>query len=310
MELRHLRYFVAVAEELHFRKAAERLHVAQPAVSEQIRRLEEELGVTLLNRTQRNVALTAAGAALLEQARHVLGCAEMACHAARNARDQESMRLSIGYLPDSLPPSIPRAMRRLAASSPSVQIDLQTGPARRLIEEVRARRLDATVTSLPGPTNGLRVTPLDDEHPVAVLPATHPRAVEPAVRLDRLAPDRLVVLPRDTNPAFHDAIMGLCHRAGIAPALVDVAEPRVEHVLLAVAAGAGLALLPESAALRFASPGVRFVALEGAEPAFRSAVLTHPNADRLATRGFLRILERLAGNGVVHRPRARVELAA
>jgi DNA-binding transcriptional LysR family regulator len=310
MELRQLRYFVAVAEELHFRKAAEGLHVAQPAVSEQIRKLEEELGVTLFNRTPRNVALTAAGAALREQARHVLRHADVARHAARNARDQEMMRLRIGYLSDSLPASIPRVLRHLAASSPSVHIDLQTGPALRLSEEVRAGRLDATVTSLPGPTNGLRVTPLGDQRPVVVLPATHPQAIQPTVRLDRLAPDRLVVLPRDTNPAFHDAIMALCHRAGVSPALVDVAEPRVEHVLLAVAAGAGLALLPESVTDRFASPGVRFVALEGARAAFRSAVLTHPHADSVATRALLRTLERLEGHGVVSGPRASAELAA
>src|SRR5262245_55511020 len=140
MELRHVRYFVAVAEELHFRKAAERLHVAQPAVSEQIRKLEQELGVKLFNRSQRRVGLTPAGVALLEQARHVLRHAEVARQAARNARDQATMQLRIGHLPDSLPASVPRALRQLAASAPSVQVDLQTGPALRLIEEVRARR--------------------------------------------------------------------------------------------------------------------------------------------------------------------------
>src|SRR3954462_5619775 len=92
MELRHLRYFVAVAEALHFRKAAERLHVAQPAVSEQVRKLEQELGVMLFNRTQRSVALTPAGMALLEEARHVLRHAEIAQQAARNAGDRASTR--------------------------------------------------------------------------------------------------------------------------------------------------------------------------------------------------------------------------
>ena len=117
MELRHLRYFVAVAEELHFRRAAERLHVAQPAVSEQVRKLEQELGVRLFDRTQRSVSLTTAGLALLEEARHVLRHAEVAQQAARNARDHATMRLRIGYLSDSLPASVPRALRHLAGSA-------------------------------------------------------------------------------------------------------------------------------------------------------------------------------------------------
>ena len=129
MELRHLRYFVAVAEELHFRRAADRLHVAQPAVSEQIRKLEQELGVRLFDRTPRSVALTVAGVALLEEARHVLRHAEVAQQAARNAGDSATMRLRIGYLPDSLPGE--RAARAAPPRrlGPRVEVALETGPA-------------------------------------------------------------------------------------------------------------------------------------------------------------------------------------
>jgi DNA-binding transcriptional LysR family regulator len=210
VELRHLRYFVAVAEDLHFRKAAERLHVAQPAVSEQVRKLEQELGVKLFNRSQRSVALTTAGAALLEEARHVLRHAKVAQQAARNAGDRATTRLRIGYLPDSLPASVPRALRLLAASAPSVELDLTTGESLRLIEDVRARRLDAVVTTLPAPTSGLRVTALGEQGAVVVLPVTHPRAVDSTIALERLAPERLVVLPRAADPAFHNAVVALC----------------------------------------------------------------------------------------------------
>jgi DNA-binding transcriptional LysR family regulator len=110
MELRHLRYFVAVAEELHFSRTAERLQVAQPAVSEQVRKLEEELGVRLLNRTKRAVSLTEAGAALLSEARRVLQQVDRARLATREVRDRAAARLRIGYTPASLPASVPRAL--------------------------------------------------------------------------------------------------------------------------------------------------------------------------------------------------------
>jgi DNA-binding transcriptional LysR family regulator len=299
MELRHLRYFVAVAEELHFRRAAERLHVAQPAVSEQVRKLEQELGVKLFDRTQRSVSLTVAGAALLEEARHVLRHAEVARQAARSAGDRATMRLRIGYLADSLPSNVPRALRQLAVSAPSVQVDLETGPALRLLEELRARRLDAVVAALPAPANGLRVTPLGDQHAVAVLPASHSHAVDEAIALDRLAPERLVVLPREVNPAFHDAVVAICRDAGLSPTFVTVPEPRIEHVLLTVAAGAGMALVPDSVAERCTVPGIRFVPLAGVGAAFQSVALTHPDTEDIATLSFLRALSRTTRNGAV-----------
>src|SRR3954454_2518596 len=209
MELRHLRYFVAVAEELHFRRAGERLHVAQPAVSEQVRKLEEELGVKLFDRTQRSVSLTPSGTAMLDEARRVLRQADIAQMAARNAHEQATTRLRIGYPSDFLPGSVARAMQVFAAGAPRVEISLETGPTLRLIGELRAERLDAVVVGLPAPTSGLRATPAGPQRLVVALPATHSQAVVAAISLDRLAPERLVVLPPDTNPALHNAVVSI-----------------------------------------------------------------------------------------------------
>jgi DNA-binding transcriptional LysR family regulator len=298
VELRHLRYFVAVAEELHFRRAAERLYVAQPAVSEQVRKLEDELGVRLFDRTRRSVALTAAGAALLEEARRVLQQAEIARLAAVDAAQGPADRIRIGHLPDLLPTGVTRALRMLGAGGTRLQIRLETGPASRLIAQLRARQLDAVIVGLPIPANGLRVTRTGGERAVAALPAGHPHASSSSVALHRLAPERVIVLPRESNPAFHSAVVAICREAGLSPELVELGEARTEHALLAVASGAGMALVPESAAERHVVPGVRFVPLEQDEPAFESAVLTLPaSGEDLATARFLR--------AVVHATRPR-----
>jgi DNA-binding transcriptional LysR family regulator len=125
MELRHLRYFVAVAEELHFRRAAERLRVSQPAVSDQVRKLEEVLGVQLLERTNRRVSLTRAGDAFLEEARRVLQQAERAQRAAIRTGDRVCGRLRLGYLADAVPPALPRALGRFAVATPGVEVALE-----------------------------------------------------------------------------------------------------------------------------------------------------------------------------------------
>src|SRR3954447_8705876 len=169
MELRHLRYFVAVAEELHFRRAAERLHVAQPAVSEQIRKLEAELGVLLLHRTQRSVVLTEAGTVLLEDARRILRQTDAAQRATRRARDGVLSRLRIGYVPDAMPATLPRALRHLRASTPAVQVELEAGSARALLADLRGDRLDAVVVSLPAPVVGLRLTQVGYEVAVVAM---------------------------------------------------------------------------------------------------------------------------------------------
>jgi DNA-binding transcriptional LysR family regulator len=287
MELRHLRYFVAVAEELHFRRAAERLYVAQPAVSEQVRKLEEELGVRLLDRTQRSVSLTDAGVALLREARRVLHQAEVAKLAARNARDHATSCLRIGYVPASLPAIVPRTLQRLAAAMPHLETSLEPGPDLELIAALRAERLDAAIVTLPARTPGLRTTALGGQRAVAAFPAGHDHAVKSEIRLEQVAPERIVVLPRGANRPFYDAVVASCRDAGLSPTLVEMPEAHVERALLAVASGAGMALLPECVAERYVAPGVRFVPLHGDQPAFATAVVTRRDTAHMPTVAFL-----------------------
>src|SRR3954447_11891747 len=163
MELRHLRYFVAVAEELHFRRAAKRLHVAQPAVSEQVRKLEDELGVTLLERTPRSVSLTAAGTAMLGEAKLVLRLADEVQNVARSASEHATARVRVGYVASALPAAVLRALQALRASALGIESTLDAGEPLDLIQAVRTGYLHAAVIPLPGPTAGLHITPLRDQ---------------------------------------------------------------------------------------------------------------------------------------------------
>jgi len=290
MELRHLRYFVAVAEESSFRRAAERMYVAQGAVSEQVRKLERELGVQLLDRTPAGVSLTDAGAVLLTEARRVLHHAEAARVAVRSARDQAMSRLRIGYMPACLPAVVPRAVQRLATAMPRIEASLESGSGLELIKAVREERLDVAVVSVPGTPEGLRVTSLGDQRAIAALPVSHEHALDAEIRLDYAAPGRIVVLPRDANRPLYDGILASCHAAGISPTLVEMPDAHIEQVLLAVASGAGLALLPESVAERYGAPGVRFVPLGGDPPAFATAVVTRRDTEHMPTVAFLRLV--------------------
>jgi DNA-binding transcriptional LysR family regulator len=287
MELRHLRYFVAVAEELHFGRAAERLHVVQPAVSEQIRKLEQELGVRLLNRTKRTASLTEAGAALLVEARRVLQQVEMARFATQKARDRVANRLRIGYTPASLPITVPRALHHVSTSMKGLETILEAGFGMEMLAAVRDERLDAAIVSLPAPTAGLRTTALGHERAIAALPVTHRHAVQPAIRLAQVAPDRIVLLPREASRPFYDAVIAACQDAGVAPWIVEPSGVCVEPALLAVASGAGIGLFPESVADRYSPPGVRFVSIDGDQPAVPTAIVTRRESTHLPTAAFL-----------------------
>ena len=288
MDLRNLRYFVAVAEELHFRRAAERLRVAQPAVSEQVRKLEEDLGVQLLERTPRRVTLTPAGEVFLVEARLVLEQADQARRAAHEARDHADVRLRVGHLPDAVPPALPRVLARFALTAPGVEVLVESCPSLELVERVRDHRLDAAVVCLPAPTGGLCLTPFGEEAAVVALPESHPAADGTSIEPKQLDDLPLLVMARPTNPAFFDVLISAWREAGVAGRMVEVTEPNLEHLLLAVAAGTGAALVPGSVRQRYAAPGVRFLPI-GSSPSCDVALISHPQPASLATAAFLQL---------------------
>jgi DNA-binding transcriptional LysR family regulator len=256
MELRQITYFVAVAEELHFRRAAARLHIAQPAVSEQIRKLEAELGVALFERGPRRVELTEAGRSLQRDATRILRQLDDACQSARDAGLARRGRLRLGYTPHGLPADVAATLTRLRTASRRVGVELTSGPARTLVEDVRGGHLDAAVVFLPAPTRGLRVTGLGFEAAAVAMPASlKPRPRRP-LTLDDLADRRLLTLNRATDPAFHDALTAALVQHDVPVSLHESAATTTEQLLVEVSVGAGTAILPRSAADRLATPGV------------------------------------------------------
>jgi DNA-binding transcriptional LysR family regulator len=301
LELRQLRYFMAVAEELHFRRAAERLYVAQSAISAQIRKLESELGMPLLDRTERGVTLTPAGSALRDEARGLLRQAEALPRAARAAREATAGRLKLGYASFTIPRAVPLALERFRDTAPGIDVVLETGTSLRMIAEVRAGRLDAAVVCLPAPVGGLRITGLGVEPAIAATPAG---PGEEPVTLEQLERTRLVVPPRDANPAFYDAIIAACREADISPSLAHAAQPEVEHLLLSVAAGLGIALLPASVGECHVFPGVRFRSLATVLPIWEAVVVSQAESASTTTAAFLRAA------AIASRPAAIEPLAA
>jgi DNA-binding transcriptional LysR family regulator len=248
MELRHLRYFVAVAEEGHITRAAERLGMQQPPLSQQIKALENELGARLFRRLPRGVELTEAGRALLADAEAILGHLAHAMEATKRTVRGELGRIAVGFT-SSAPfhPFLPRVIRAFREASPLVALTLEEGGTTELIEDLRAERLDAAFIRTPvADPMGVTVNPLVEERMVVALPAGHGLAAEAGdLALGRLAGEVFIVYRRRSGPGLYDAIFAACHAAGFSP-VVGQEAPRIVSTLNLVAAGLGIALVPES----------------------------------------------------------------
>jgi DNA-binding transcriptional LysR family regulator len=245
MELRSLRAFLAVAEELHFGRAADRVRVTQPSLSQQIARLEAELGTTLFHRTSRRVQLSSAGAAFLPGARSALVEAERAARAARAAAEGGTGELIIGALGSALNGVLPPLVRAFAAQSPNVKVDIRQLDTARQLVALHDRRLDVGFVRTAQPASGIVLTPMAEEPLVAVIPVDHPLAANPEVPLSALADEPFVLWPRQASPDFYDQVIASCRQLGFSPNIRFEAQG-AETLLGLIAAGLGVSVQPES----------------------------------------------------------------
>ncbi|MGA4845861.1 LysR family transcriptional regulator [Streptomyces sp. G5(2025)] len=267
MELRQLSYFVTVADELHFGRAAERLHIVQSAVSQQIRRLERELGAALFDRSPRHVRLTGAGERLLPEARAVLAAAERARAAVVRPA---GLRLATST---GLGEHLDRVLAEFAVRAPGVPVELVSGTVRERFEQVLDGRADAAFVRSGEPVPGVRIVPLWDDPLVAVVPASHPLAARPELDLADLAALPLTITARRNNPALVDLVVGACHDAGFEP-LPGPAGGSLQDTLATIGAG----VVPQWTVVYAAharvlhSPRVAFVPFRAPGPALTTGL--------------------------------------
>jgi DNA-binding transcriptional LysR family regulator len=277
LEIRQLRYFIAVAEELHFRRAAARLHISQPPLSQQIARLEGELGVRLLNRTRRRVELTAAGEAFLRDARAMLEELDVAVSTVRRIDAGQAGVLRVNFVGSALLSIVPGIVTRFRRRRPAVELELRE---RSTLEQLRALAsgiVDVGLVRPPiDPDEALWTEVVMRERTVAAIPVGHPLARLQRVSLRRLAAEPLVLFPREQAPGFHDLLTGRLAATGTSPRVVQYA-PEMLTIIGLVAAGIGVSPVPASVA-GLGLEGVTYRPLVGA-PATELLAVTRAGDD-------------------------------
>lgn len=294
MDIRHLRYFVMLCDELHFGRAASRLHIVQPALSQQIQRLELELGVELLWRTKREVRVTGPGAVLYDRAKAILEEVDLAVSDTKRAARGEFGRLSLGFVGPATYSVLPGIIEAYRARVPDIELALDEATTTEQLARIRAGTLDAGFVRLPVLEEGIVVEPVLVEPLVALVSARHRLAREPCIEICQLAEESFILVPRPAEPMLHDYYIGECEAAGFSPRVVHSTD-RIITLVALVAAGIGVSLVPETVG-RLRPGDTVAVPLTGVEPALALAVATSADNPGAAVAPFLQIVREVCGS--------------
>ncbi|MGW0958426.1 LysR family transcriptional regulator [Streptomyces gelaticus] len=290
MELRHLTAFVAVAEELHFGRAAKRLQMAQPPLSQQIRRLEKELGVQLFERNTRSVRLTSAGESFLQPVRTVLDDLDTAVRAAKAAGRGECGRVTIGFAGASSHETLPLLTRAVRAAHPALELVMRGQTyANVALDRVADGSLDLGFVRLPVTRPGVAYRVIDEEELVCALPSDHPLARLESVPIGVLAEEPFVSFPANTGSTVRDTMVEACEAAGFNPRVVQEA-PDSYTILALVAAGVGVTLTVTSVQ-HIQQNGLVYRPLTGPPIRLRAALAWRADTASAALRAVLAVAE-------------------
>jgi DNA-binding transcriptional LysR family regulator len=285
MNLHQLRQFVAIAEELHFGRAAERLGQTQPPLSMAMQALERELGVRLLERSRRGVSLTAAGTVFLDEARAIVERSARAVELARSAERGNVGRIAVGFIAATAYTLLPIVVREFVARFPAVKLDLQELTMPRLFEAFRREDIDVGLMRPIASDLPLSFETILEEPMVVALPTGHALAKLARIPAKRLAEESFVMFPRIPGTLFHDLIVGFCRDAGFVPRISQEAT-QTHAVLGLVSAGLGVALVPDSVRI-IGMRGVVFRPLAANAPRAPVAVAWRDGNNSPFVRGFL-----------------------
>jgi DNA-binding transcriptional LysR family regulator len=294
IELRQLRYFVAVAEESHFGRAALRLHMTQPPLSQTIQSLEVALGTSLFSRTKRRVVLTPAGLALLPEARRILQQAGALPDLARRAASGASGLLSLSFVSTADYSILPPLLREFRESHPQVRIDLREATTDIQLEDLMQGRIDAGLLIPPLPDKAKAEldyqTVLSEPLILAAPSGLKPLCGKNSVSLKALADVPLIIFPRRIAPAFHDAILACFRDAGLTPHIGQEAI-QMQTIVGLVSAGMGIALVPQSVS-NLKRPGVEYKSLANKAPSIETGLAWRRDNDSPVLRAFLELLRK------------------
>lgn len=291
IELRHLRYFIAVAEELHFGRAAARLHMAQPPLSQQIRQLEEELGFQLFHRTKRSVQLTEAGAVFLAECQRIMQQLDQAVQLGQQVSRGERGQLVIGFVSSAAYSVLPTLLQNFRAAAPEVSLELHELTTDQQVQWLRDRRMDVGLVRPPVDDPSFCLMPLFEEPLVVALPQQHPLAQQPAVSLRDLAGKPFILFPRPLAPGLYDQIISLCQQSGFSPAIVQEAI-QMQTIISLVAAEMGVAIVPLSLQ-NLQRTGVVYRKLQEPTPKAAIALLTRQLDPSPTVQRFLAIAQKI-----------------
>ncbi|HTD16659.1 MAG TPA: LysR family transcriptional regulator [Chthoniobacterales bacterium] len=273
MELRHVRYFLAVAEEQNFTRAAKKVGIGQPPLSQQIRALEDELGTPLFHRLSHGAELTSAGKAFLPEAQAMMRQAERAKKIARLGAKGQVGQLRVGFTSSAVfRPIVPQILRDFHQKHPEVELSLTEHDTSDLLKLLTEQQLDASFIR-PGPQNpgGFDVHRFKDESSKAALPLGHPLAKRRTVKLSALSHEPFVIFPRKAGPSLFDGIIESCRRSGFDP-FIAYEAPQISSAPNLVAAGLGVSIVPLSIAAQIRVKGVAYLPIAGESPAFGLAL--------------------------------------